>query len=127
MPRVPGSGLEHCTGHAEGLSQHAGNGCYRQVQAARLDPKSHHQRQVRPRLPAPPPCFAPARFAEQAFDLALGGTDYLGIPMMFSNVASAILIFATDSSDGFSDPDNAQFAEIALVISHDRADGKHAK
>ena len=47
---------------------------------------------------------------------ARGGTDYLGLPMRFSDGAVATLVFATDVAGGFSDPDIEGFTRIASVL-----------
>lgn len=47
---------------------------------------------------------------------ARGGTDYLGIPLKFSDGTSATLVVATDAASGFSDPDIERVAEIASFL-----------
>lgn len=47
---------------------------------------------------------------------ARGGTDYIGLPMRFSDGAAAIVVFNADRTDGFSDLDIAGFTEIASVL-----------
>ncbi|MEX3009276.1 adenylate/guanylate cyclase domain-containing protein [Hoeflea sp. TYP-13] len=47
---------------------------------------------------------------------ARGGTDYLGLPMPFSDGAAAILVFTTDITGGFLDRDIVQFEKIASVL-----------
>ncbi len=47
---------------------------------------------------------------------ARGATDYIGIPMKFSNGAMAFIVFTADVADGFSDRDIQGFARIASVL-----------
>jgi len=47
---------------------------------------------------------------------ARGGTDYFGLPMKFSNVATASLVFTTDSKGGFSERDIENFTRIASIL-----------
>ena len=47
---------------------------------------------------------------------ARGGTDYYGVPMRFSDDASASLVFATDAVGGFSDRDIERFTQIASML-----------
>ena len=47
---------------------------------------------------------------------ALGGTDYYGLPMRFSDANTASLVFVTDRAGGFSDLDIERFAGIAAVV-----------
>lgn len=47
---------------------------------------------------------------------ARGGTDYFGLPVKYSNGATANLVFATDIPGGFADSDIEKFAEIAAVL-----------
>jgi len=47
---------------------------------------------------------------------ARGATDYLGLPLNFSDGLSASLTLTTDAERGFSDPDIENFTEIAAVL-----------
>ncbi len=47
---------------------------------------------------------------------ARGATDYFGLPMRFSDGASAIGVFASDTADGFSELDLKQFTEIGSIL-----------
>jgi len=47
---------------------------------------------------------------------ARGGTDYIGLPMRFSDGAAAIVVFNADRTEGFSDQDIAGFTEIASAL-----------
>ena len=47
---------------------------------------------------------------------ARGGTDYFGVPMIFSDGAMAILVLTTDAADGFSDLDLEQFEELSSIL-----------
>ena len=47
---------------------------------------------------------------------ARGGTDYFGLPLRFSDGATASPVFAADVAGGFSDRDIERFTEIASVL-----------
>jgi adenylate cyclase len=47
---------------------------------------------------------------------ARGATDYLGLPLMFSDDRSAIFIVASDAANGLSDADIAAFVRICAVL-----------
>ncbi len=47
---------------------------------------------------------------------ARGGTDYFGLPMRFSDDATATLVFTTDAAGGFADRDIEGFNRIASVL-----------
>lgn len=47
---------------------------------------------------------------------ARGGTDYLGLPIRYSNGTTANLVFTTDVTGGFTDADIEKFSEIASVL-----------
>lgn len=47
---------------------------------------------------------------------ARGATDYFGLPLKYSNGAMASLVFTTDVTGCFTDPDIEKFSEIASVL-----------
>ena len=47
---------------------------------------------------------------------ARGATDYFGLPMKYTDQAIGVLIFVTDSTDGFAHLDIAHFKKIAAIL-----------
>ncbi|MEO9875437.1 MAG: adenylate/guanylate cyclase domain-containing protein [Anderseniella sp.] len=47
---------------------------------------------------------------------ARGATDYFGLPLIYSNGATASLVFTTDVASCFTDSDIEKFSEIASVL-----------
>ena len=47
---------------------------------------------------------------------ARGATDYFGLPMKYTDQAFGVLIFVTDSTDGFEDTDVVHFTKIAAIL-----------
>ena len=45
-----------------------------------------------------------------------GATDYLGLPMLFSNNAVAIVVFNTDTEGGYTDDDIIQFERLSAFL-----------
>ncbi len=57
---------------------------------------------------------------------ARGATDYLGVPLPYSEGGSAILVYTCDAAAGFSDADLAHFKTLASVLAP-VAEAMHAR